>query len=401
MAARTILHIGLPKTGTTYLQTIMWSHRRDLRERGWLYPGGDRMHHFHLARSVAGDGGSKSRRLRQELVAAARDWDGTALLSHEFLCRATAAQAAELLDELGPTEVTVVVTARDYERQFAAVWQEALKMGNAPGLGPFMDALLAPGHQEEVRRAHEQDTVTGSGLHQAWGWSTQDLAAVMQRWTAAAGAERVRLVTVPQPGAPRTLLWDRWCAVSGLDDSDLDLRTATANESLGAVQAALLTHVVPQLGDDFSDATVRHRWLRQYLGHTVLVPQGGERIGLAERHSAILAERSDALLEELRAAAYDVTGDLEELRPVPRPDLRDPDTVGEGEALAAAARAIEQMVRDVRDTTYRAREARAEATSAREALAAVPPPPPPSPPRRLASWVRRRATAGSTTGGSR
>ena len=387
MASRTVIHIGLPKTGTTYLQTAMWSHREELREQGWLYPGADRMHHFHLARSVAGDRGEKSVRLHRELVAAARDWDGTALLSHEFLCRATAAQASALLDELGPTEVTVVVTARDYERQFAAVWQEALKMGNAPGLGAFMDRLLAPGHQQDVRRAHEQDSVSGSGLRQAWGWSTQDLAAVMQRWTAAAGIDRVRLVTVPQPGAPRTLLWDRWCAVSGLDASDLDLRAATANESLGAVQAALLTHVVPRLTDDLGDAPVRHRWLRQYLGHTVLVPQGGERIGLAERHATLLADLTDDLLAELRAAAYNVEGDLVELRPAPRPGLRDPDTVSEGEALASAAEAIEQMVRDVRDTTYRMREARAEARAARES--AVAPLPLASVPGRLVARVRR------------
>ena len=393
MASRTIIHIGLPKTGTTYLQTAMWSHRRQLRARGWLYPGGDRMHHFHLARTVAGDRGTKSARLHGELLDAARAWDGTVLLSHEFLCRATAAQASQLLEDLGETEVSVVVSARDYERQFAAVWQEALKMGNAPGLGEFMDRVLTPGHREEVRRAHEQDIVEDPSLRQAWGWSTQDLGAVLQRWAAAVGADRVRLVTVPQPGGPRSVLWDRWCTASGLDDSDLDLATATANESLGAVQAAVLTHVVPELTEEFAETAVRHRWLRQYLGHKVLVPQEGERIGLAERHAGPLAALADEVIEEVRAVGCDVVGELEELRPAPRAGLRDPDTVTEAEALEAAAKAIEHMVRDVRGLTYQAREARAEAASARAELAAVPPPPPPTRSQQLASWVRRRTGA--------
>ena len=40
LARRVILHIGLPKTGTTYLQTLFAANRSALAEQGIYYPGG-------------------------------------------------------------------------------------------------------------------------------------------------------------------------------------------------------------------------------------------------------------------------------------------------------------------------------------------------------------------------
>lgn len=362
MAERTVVHIGLPKTGTTYLQTMMWRNRPLLRAQGFLYPGRDRMEHFHAARAVARFPGdlTRSQEILGRIVEEVRAWPGTALVSHEFLSAATAAEAGEFLEALGPTDLRVVVTARDYLRQFPAVWQEALKMGNAATLGDFMDTALAPGAREAIRRDLENDVAQDEVSTRPWGWPTQDLTAVLQRWTRATGIERVRLVTVPQADAPRELLWERWRAVAGLDDAGFDLAAARPNESLGAAQAALLVRVVEVLTEGLAGASVRHRWVRQYLGHEVLVPQGGERIGLAERHAKQLRDLSESTVADLRQAGYEVIGDLGELLPAERDArTRNPDEVPEAEILDAGARAIEQMVRDVRELTYRARDAEA------------------------------------------
>ena len=39
MAERVFLHIGGPKCGTTYLQTVLWSNKPRLAEAGVLRPG--------------------------------------------------------------------------------------------------------------------------------------------------------------------------------------------------------------------------------------------------------------------------------------------------------------------------------------------------------------------------
>ena len=93
MADRVFLHVGVPKSGTTYLQTTMWHNRPALRAQGVLYPGRRRMDHFHACQDLRGKRGPRPGgawdRLRDELS----DWPGTGLVTHEFFAMATAEQA--------------------------------------------------------------------------------------------------------------------------------------------------------------------------------------------------------------------------------------------------------------------------------------------------------------------
>jgi hypothetical protein len=337
MARRVFLHIGAPKTGTTFLQTVMWHNKSVLADQGMLYPGAKRMDHYHASRVVRGvpatrlgqDAGSWDL-LVEELAA----WPYDGLVSHEFFSMATASQARAAVERLAPAEVHVVLTARDYVRQFPAVWQEALKMNSDLSLDEFMDRALR------------------FDLSGAWGWSSQDIVAVLDRWSGAVVAEHVHLVTVPRPGAPRDLLWQRWCEVLGLDAATFDLDVAFGNESLGAAQVALLHRVKPYLSGPLGTGPERHRWFRQYFGHEVLVPQAGERFGLRTQQAEKLRELSEAAVKVIETAGYHVTGDLAEL--VPDLDERaspHPDDIPDAVLVDVAARAIEQMIGDVRALT--------------------------------------------------
>jgi superfamily II DNA helicase RecQ len=55
MASKVFLHIGLPKTGTTYLQTVMWADRDRMRAQGVLLPGRERRDHLWTTRIVRED----------------------------------------------------------------------------------------------------------------------------------------------------------------------------------------------------------------------------------------------------------------------------------------------------------------------------------------------------------
>ena len=115
MARRVYLHIGLPKTGTTYLQTAMWHNRPLLRERGFLYPGRSRMEHYRASQEVRGVPPARLgahagawQRLLDELAA----WPDDGLVSHEFFSMASAHQAGLAVAALQPAEVVVVATVR-------------------------------------------------------------------------------------------------------------------------------------------------------------------------------------------------------------------------------------------------------------------------------------------------
>ena len=52
MAERVYLHIGLPKTATTYLQRILWENQDQMRGEGLLLPGAARREHLWASRIV-------------------------------------------------------------------------------------------------------------------------------------------------------------------------------------------------------------------------------------------------------------------------------------------------------------------------------------------------------------
>lgn len=350
MARRVFFHVGLPKSGTTFVQTTMWHNRRALRRSGWLYPGRRRMDHYHAGHEIR-DG--RVRRpenagIWKRMVADLADWRDDGLVSHEFLSMATPDQARRAIEAVAPAEVHVVVTARDYVRQFPAVWQEALKMGASESLDRFLDQAMAK-------------ELTG-----AWSWRSQDLPAVTRRWGKWLPPERVHLVTLPPPGAPRGLLWERWCDALGLDDTGFDLDARFDNSSLGAPQVALMQRVVPHLDDSLDDLSVLHRWLRQYLGHEVLGPQRGAPFALAPRHAQVLAQRSTEAADALAGRGYLVHGDLDDLRidPAGLGAATHPDAVPVEDVLDAAARAIAVMLRDVHDLSTRADDAPASSRAA-------------------------------------
>lgn len=376
MAERVIVHVGLPKAGTTFVQTIMWHNRDRLRaEQGFLYPGADRMDHFEASQDLRHDQ-SVFAGAWERMVGWAQEWPGTVLISHEFFSMATHEQASRAVADLAPAEVSVVVTARDYVRQFPAVWQEYLKIETDEGLDAYMEKALA----------HE---VPG-----AWSWRSQDLPAVLDRWGSAVGDDRVHLITLPPAGAPRNLLWDRWVQVVGVDDSRMDTDVSFGNESLGAPQAALMRAVALQLAPPLTKPAVRHRWVRQYFGHEVLVPQKGPRFGLRPHHVDHLRDLSRTAVETIAARDYRVVGDLHDLVPPDeQPELAHPDDVTEAEMLEVAAAAIVQMIDDVRKLTHQ----RARLREQLEAPALSPPP-------RGARWVaaaRRRARQWRDERGSR
>lgn len=339
MTARRIhIHAGLPKTGTTFLQTVMWSNRDALRQQGFLYPGRQRMDHYRASQEIRGVSPRRMGRHAgtwQRLVDELSAWPGDGLVSHEFLSMATAEQARSAVAALAPAEVHVVVTVRAYSLQFPAVWQEALKMNSTLSFTEFMDTLLH-----------------GNSLKGAWSWDSQDIPTVLRRWSSVIPPDRLTVVTVPPPGAPRDLLWKRWCEAVGIDDADLDLDVSYANESIGAAQAALLHRVKPHLSGPLTQGNVRHRWVRQYFGHEVLVPQRGERFSPRRAEVAELQERAAAAADFIRASGHPVIGDLADLTPpIPESEAAHPDDVPGEEIVTAASRAIEQMIRDVKGLT--------------------------------------------------
>ena len=262
MAGRVVLHVGLPKTGTTYLQSIAWANKQALRDQGVRVPGlGPRQHQW--ASSVVRQEQGIDRRHRDahrawaELTREAAEWPGTVLISHEFFAGASEEQVRRALADLGNAEVHVVVSAREIVGLVTARWQEWVKNG---ATGPIDS--YPPGE--------------GGDPGDEWGWDTNDLAGVLRRWGSTLPPAQVHLVTLPGRDEPKDALWRRFAGLLEIDPDTADTTASQPNESLGVVEVELLRRINPHLGE-FSAPVDKGVWIRGYLAQEKLVPRNGER----------------------------------------------------------------------------------------------------------------------------
>ncbi len=357
MAERVFLHIGAPKAGTTFLQSILWKNRERLAAEGLLVPGKRRFDFNLAARSVTTkipETGSGKRRppaiaAWEAIVDETLQWQGDVVISNEWFAPASHEQAERAISHWGRDQVHIVFTARAFVYQVPAAWQEKLKLGEAQSLADFTASL-----DSEDRR---------------WSWITLDPADVLGRWAPGLPAEHVHIVTVPPRGSERELLWKRFAHLLGIDASACDISAAHVNESMSAESARLLQLVGPLLRQEI-DADNAHwkeqyRWIRQYVAHELLVPRGGSRIALPAATVAALRERSRRCVDALAEAGYDVVGDLGELLIDEQGDgSRNPEDVSDSELLGLAVPLLATMVGRVREEAARAEKASAKPTPA-------------------------------------
>jgi hypothetical protein len=337
VAQRVFFHIGAPKTGTTYIQEVLRRNRERLRGQGILIPRGEQRD-FAWASNVVREAPNRpheaARTAWQRIVSEVGAFDGSAVISHEFFAAATQQQAGKAIAELAPADVHVVYTARDYVQQIPAIWQELLKFRMTTPLAEF-----------------EPEPVT-AGTETHFGWRSLDVVDALERWSHALPREHVHVVTVPPKGSPRELLWQRFASVCGIDPDSCDTGAAFANSSLGVVESEVLRRVNPRLSPVIIGPKEVPRWVRDYLAHTVLLPQGGKGLGLSVERADQLRARSRRAVEELREAQYDVVGDLEELiAPEVSKPARQPEEATDAELLDVALEAIATMVLNYREVT--------------------------------------------------
>jgi len=337
--ARTVLvHVGAPKTGTSFVQDVLFQHREALAEQGVLYPADRFDAHFlaaldlmelrwgGLERQAVGAWG----RLAEQV----RAWSGTVIVSHEILATASRAQVRRAMQSFGEdSEVHVIVSVRDLVRQVPAEWQENVKHRRTLGYRAFLD---------QVTGAARRGTV-GS-----WFWSVQDIPAVLDRWAADVPPERVHVVTVPRPGAPRHVLWERFAEVFRLDPVAFDTTTERANPSLGVAETALLRKVNEKVNDGVLPNERYRELVREVLAHRTLSRRTtSSRLRLPEDVHAWAAQRCEEWIADLASRGYDVVGDLEDLRPDPPADGRfeDPDRTTPKAMMDPALESIVALLR--------------------------------------------------------
>ncbi|TDE32525.1 hypothetical protein [Actinomadura sp. 6K520] len=352
MASKIVLHIGLQKSGTTFLQHMLQDNHETLAASDVLYPiprdwqRGRRTVANHEWASYGLLGTeypwvSELRAAKEEpswraLLEQVRACPGTVLLSAEALSVIRSDAASRLFTTLGADDVEVVITARSLGRSLPSLWQQHIRNGLS---GSFDSYLKRLARQRDARIETDPD---------AHIWRAFVLSGLVRRWSAA-GASKVSVVT--SPGRPPQLLLDRFTQAAGLPGlthtpvADRQAHTGlTAPETLvlASLNAAFRERSWPKgKADRARQAITESFQARDQRGGKVTVPPAWR---------SRVAEWSKEDLDALQKTEAHIVGDLADLHYDPAADETDPATPEET-ARAGAAAALTLLHAEPREST--------------------------------------------------
>lgn len=339
MNRRVYVHVGAPKTGTTYVQDRLGLNARSLASHDVHVPSRNlltspALSQFRAALDLReedwGGAPGHAEGAWKALARRIRRLRGTVVVSHEILAAATPEQVARAHEDLaGPdhedAELHIVYSARDLARQVPAAWQESIKQGRGWTYRRFC-------------------TKVRHGRH--FFADAFDLPGVLTTWGAGLPPERLHLVTVPQASGPE--LWLRYCRAFGIDPAWAPIDSAASNPSLGVAEAAMLRGLNRRLNrrtdrDQRREARF-DELIRQLLAEDRLVRRRSTPLLLPPRMGAWAEEETDRWAQWVEQSGIDVIGDLADLRPAPTEDIWvDPDERRPGPQLVAALDALTAM----------------------------------------------------------
>ena len=295
------LHVGLPKSGTSFLQSVFWDNRAELARQGLGMLPARAEDHFFLALKLRGllkpyDDPRAATVLERLAGDVARVSTPRLLVSQEALAPTTREEAGPLLELLAGFELHVIVTARDLARQLPSAWQQRVQARLTATYPEFLRAVV-----DREPLAHDL-------------WLNQDLGRVLDVWGASVPPDRIHVVTSPRSGDGSLL--DRFCSVVGVDPSTLQTRAATGNRSLGYFQAELLRRVNVALGDRFPSSRQGYGRLgKVYLAGRILQRQQAEPLRLPPDLLDWCTRTSSAWVAQIRSAGHHLVGDEDDLLP--------------------------------------------------------------------------------------
>ena len=305
-----LLHIGLPKTGTTALQSTARAKRQQLREHGVRYPGGG-MNHREAVSSLMGrrwgwigPGAAVPPMRHWDRLMAEVDADDQSRIwiSHEFVSESDDATAQKFADALGP-RLHIAITLRPFSAILASSWQQYLKGGTVHTFEHWLSRVLA----------EQPDLEVTPSFH-----LRNDQAGVVRRWASVVGPANVTAVVVDK--ANPTLLTDSFEQLFGLPHGflvDSSLGGLQKNRSMSWPESELLRGLNLALRDRDVDWSHYEKLLRNGAIARLLesrTPTAAEgRVLLpgwaAERATA----RGRGFADAIAASGVNVVGDLQVL----------------------------------------------------------------------------------------
>jgi hypothetical protein len=331
------LHIGAPKTGTTYVQDRLSRNAGELGKHDVHYPGralGDpSTFHFRAALDLLGQdwGGTRGHAegAWDQMARKVRRQRGNVVISHEILAPAPPEKVAKAMHDLRGSEIHLVYSVRDLGRQLPAAWQESIKQGRKWTFRRFLDS-----------------TERGN----AWFARAFDLPSVLNTWGKNLPPGQVHVVTVPRRNTrDPDLLWHRFCQALGIQPDWAPLDSPRTNRSLGTVETQLIRKLNRRMGREVRRDAQYDELILRLLAREHLSGRRSAKVTLPPDRFDWAEEQGRLWIDWIQGSGVDLVGDVRELvprRPTEDTEWVDPDRVPSRPLLRASLDALEVMTRE-------------------------------------------------------
>lgn len=271
------LHIGLPKTATSYLQNLMSAHRGALREQGAWLPSRPIYAHRLAVETLNDDNRARQADVQSiqrialdevwaDIDAALADEAVTSLiLSSEYFSRGSAAQAKTLIaDRLGiPARIVVFLRRQDY--------------------------LTESGYNQDIKAMGGRHPLHAPEYNERLDW---DL--MLDGWSNAFGRENIRAIgydRAARDGAVQRSFFEAVDAAQILDDGDLETGGERVNSSLPAdlLEFKRLANMFGEFGLD--------KWLAGIAEAGEWAPKFRMSAELSEKYRALYADSNQRVVD--------------------------------------------------------------------------------------------------------
>jgi len=331
MARQVVLHVGAMKSGTTYLQDLLFVNKQALSEQGVLVAGAT---HGDQARAVDDLRGQRSTEATRgawgRLVHEIDAHPGTAVVSVELLAPAR----PEVVDEVGKAfgDCTVVVTARDLNRSLASMWQETVQNGRSWHFDEYVEGARCARPRPE--RRPEDVNAAGRTF-----WRQQNIVRLCRNWGRVAP---VKLVTVPPPTSPASLLPERFLSILGVPAANL-APPPQANARIGAASAMVLRRMNALLSAQGLDYPARAAVRKAFLAKRVMAERAASEPHIGLSVAPWTREHAAVMVTRLKELDVELVGEWSDLDPVAVPGV-DPRAIPSDEVIEAAVVALAALV---------------------------------------------------------
>lgn len=307
-----ILHAGMMKSGTTYIQNILTKNRAVLQQSGWLYPGDEYFNQQLACYGICGhdipwyhktldeyirEHKKMGKELVQDVLNARKT--GSVLVSAEALSALSNSGIDHFLKIIGSPN-KVIFTVRPLFKTLASAWQQQLRGGGLEDIHTYM---------ARVRR----DWKSSGEL-----WRIYAYGNAIERWATSVDCP-IDVIILPSIVHP-SKLWKLFEKSGQLPElADIEVLSSQQNRSFGLLNCMAMLRMNMMLDEmDISRAEVER--IRRYFFRKITPAIDHDqawRVKIPEMFIQEIGEWEASEMEKLNEFSHSVHGDISSMSPQP------------------------------------------------------------------------------------